>query len=136
MLRLIQCSIEFQEASDIKLGKSRRGIYVLYKNKEVVYVGMTTTDIAKRLHSHRRSERKRKLWSHYSAYAVWPNITNDEIRELEALFRHIYRYSSKANILNIQRGSTALRKVRVREFKDWIICTTLNKNIGRRKRVN
>ncbi len=132
MLRLIQCSIEFQKAVDINLGSRRRGIYVLYQENgahfEVVYIGMTTRDIAKRLRSHRRSERKRKLWSHYSAYAVWPNITNDEIRELEALFRHIYRYSPKANSLNIQRGSNALREVRVNEFKDWMKRTNFEQN--------
>lgn len=121
MLRLIQCSMEFQKLSEISnLGKHRRGIYILYQESkgdhfEVLYVGMTNSDIAKRLRSHRR----KKVWSHFTAFAVWPNITHEEIRELEALFRHIYRKSKKANIFNIQRGSDSLRAVQAKDFKDW-----------------
>ncbi len=122
MLRLIQCCIEFKDRSEIDgIGSRRRGIYVLYQRKsahyEVVYVGMTNADMAMRLRSHRRS--KRKVWSHFSIYGVWPNITQDEIRELEGLFRHIYRKSAKANLFNVQKGSSSLRKIRVKNFEDW-----------------
>jgi hypothetical protein len=39
----------------------------------------------RRLRSHKR--RKAGLWSHFSVYEVWDNIRDDEIRELERLFR-------------------------------------------------
>ena len=129
MLRLIRSCLEFQDRSEIKnLGKHRRGIYVLYqiegikvKRKvpiyEVVYIGMTDSDMAKRLRSHNRS--KIKKWTHFSVYSVWPNITKDEILELEGLFRHIYRRSKNANAFNIQRGSNDLRKIRVKNLHEW-----------------
>lgn len=129
MLRLIRHCLEFQDKSEIhQLGINKRGIYVLYqmdkitpqKDKQkyqVVYIGMADSDIAKRLRSHNRS--KRKKWTHFSVYSVWPNITKDEILELESLFRHIYRRSINANVFNLQRGSNAIRDVRVKNFKEW-----------------
>jgi hypothetical protein len=57
-----------------------------------------------RLISHRRSKRKGDLWTHFSVFQVWDNIRDDEVAELEGLFRHIYRRDLHANRLNIQRG--------------------------------
>ncbi|GAF97179.1 unnamed protein product, partial [marine sediment metagenome] len=31
------------------------------------------------------------LWTHFSIFEVWENITENEIKELEGLFRQIYR---------------------------------------------
>jgi hypothetical protein len=43
---------------------------------------------------------------------VWPNIRNEEIRELEGLFRHIYRTDTHANQLNMIKTYNALRDIR------------------------
>ena len=132
-LRLIQCAWEFVPKADVrKVGGDRRGIYVLYERKgfletargkrvqrfDVLYVGMADISFRSRLRSHLRSKRK-KAWTHFSVYAVWPNITREEIRELEGLFRHIYRYDAKANSLNLQRGFKGMRPARVRRADHW-----------------
>ena len=85
---------------------------------DVVYIGMSRTDIRGRLEAHARSRRKADLWSHFSVFSVWPNITNEEIEELEGLFRAIHRKDSKANKLAVQKGFLKLRKVRDNDF-NW-----------------
>jgi hypothetical protein len=52
-------------------------------------------------------------------FEVWDNVRDDEIRELEGLFRHIYKRDSGANRLNIARGFKALAKVRNNRVADW-----------------
>ena len=132
-LRLIKCCLEFQPRAEIHdIGGKRRGIYVLYRKRghietkrgklkeryDVLYVGMTDKSIRVRLKSHAKSKRKKK-WTHFSAYAVWPNITKDEIRELEGLFRHLYRRDGRANIMNLQKGSKGIREVRAKNTVEW-----------------
>lgn len=70
-----------------------------------------------RLKGHRR--KKVGLWTHCSIFEVWDNIRNDEIVELEGLFRHIYRYDSRANKLNKQRGFKKLEMVRDSTYWEW-----------------
>ena len=89
-------------------------IYVLYKHSrkhgkdkyDLLYVGMTNAGrrggIVSRLRSHRRN--KKDLWTHFSVFEVWDNIRDEEVAELEGLFRHLYRNDTKANSLNVQRG--------------------------------
>jgi len=101
------------------LPKGLRGIYVLYKyarrtnSYNVVYVGMSAAGssghIKRRLKSHLKN--KAGLWSHFSAFQVWDNIRDEEIKELEGLFRQIYKDDSKANKLNIIGGFKKLKKV-------------------------
>jgi hypothetical protein len=69
-----------------------------------------------RLRAHADSRRKRKMWTHFSAFEVWPNITEAEISELEGLFREIYRKDRRANRLNRQRRHREIQKVRVRNL--------------------
>jgi hypothetical protein len=86
---------------------ARRGARHHY---EVVYVGMATRGgIRGRLRSHRRT--KRELWSHCSLFEVWDNIRDEEIAELEGLFRHLYRHDSAASALNKQRSFKAMKRV-------------------------
>ena len=73
---------------------------------DVVYIGMAETSIRRRLGTHRRH--KAKFWTHFSYFEVWDNIGNEEITELEGLFRHLYRYDSRANALNRQKGYKGL----------------------------
>ena len=97
-----------------------RGFYVLYKHSKktdsynVVYVGMSsagsnTGHIRGRLKNHRK--RKKGLWSHFSIFEVWDNIRDEEIRELEGLFREIYKEDSSANKLNKQKGFKKLKRI-------------------------
>jgi hypothetical protein len=122
-LRLVKSSAEFIPKDQVnQLPRGLRGIYVLYKQRsgahpkyEVLYVGMAAagrrTGLRGRLSSHARSKRKGKLWTHFSAFEVWDNIRDDEVAELEGLFRHIYRRDPAANRLNIQRGFKKARKL-------------------------
>ena len=130
-LRLIQQCAEFLTKEAYRsLPPYRRGIYVLYIKKrswpgkrtrrkpwyDVLYVGMADFSMRKRLRSHAK---RKKTWTHFSAYEVWPNITKDEIRELEGLFRHIYRYDARASILNLQRGFKAVKRLRMQDLAKW-----------------
>jgi hypothetical protein len=132
-LRLVKRYAEFIPKSRIKeLPRKRRGIYVLYQHRrqhstdkyDVVYVGMASTGrrggIRGRLISHSKNIRKKDLWTHFSAFEVWDNIRNDEIAELEGLFRYIYRADARANRLNIQRGFRKLGKIRENNFTSWV----------------
>ena len=119
-LRLIRRSLEYMAVDEVgRLPLGLRGIYVLYKliaprgralkpHYDVVYVGMARTGgIRGRLRSHRRS--KRELWTHCSVFEVWDNIRDEEVAELEGLFRHLYRYDSTAGTLNKQRAFKPVR---------------------------
>jgi len=126
-LRLIKHCVEFLSKDKIKqLPPLSRGVYVLYKYRpkkkkyDVVYIGMAggtkKSGMDKRLRSHRR--RKGEHWTHFSAFEVWDNIREEEVRELEGILRHIYRKDSHANKLGIQKS-----------FKKLIqICSDTEKN--------
>lgn len=128
-LRLIKNALEFlpkEEISDIPRGT--RGIYVLYKQRgpksasshhyDFVYVGMASRGVVARLQQHLKY--KRKYWTHFSVFEVWDNISDAEIAELEGLFRHLYRFDSKANSLNKQKAYSKLVQVRKRSEKEWV----------------
>lgn len=138
-LRLVKTCLEFQPRSAISLvGGNRRGIYVLYHKHgrvksergksrdryDVLYVGMADASIRRRLISHSKSKRK-KRWTHFSVYAVWPNIYKEEIRELEGLLRHLYRRDGRANMLNLQKSYKALWKIRSKDAAEWQKQTTV-----------
>jgi hypothetical protein len=120
-LRLIKHCIEFLPQEKVNnIPPYTRGVYVLFryrpglKKYDVVYVGMAAgmkaAGILNRLRTHRRGK-KRKLWTHFSAFEVWDNIRQEEVEELEGLFRHIYRKDTRANRLNKQKGFKKLRRV-------------------------
>jgi hypothetical protein len=127
-LRLVKWCAQWQDKDNWeKIPLNLRGIYVLYMRRkrsshyDVVYVGMAASGVGikRRLRSHARSKTKKGKWSHFSFFVVWENIREDEIRELEALFREIYRKDSKANSLNKQKRSKSLQRVRRKEIADW-----------------
>ena len=70
-----------------------------------------------RLKIHRRN--KAGLWTHCSIFEVWNNARDDEIIELEGLFRHIYRFDSRANSLNKQGSFKKLKMVKDYKFWEW-----------------
>jgi hypothetical protein len=122
-LKLVQSCAQWISKTQIdSVPNGLRGIYALHRHRpriskyDVVYVGMADgkAGIRARLKTHASSKRKRKLWTHFSMYAVWPNITEAEIVELEGLFREIYRKDKRANALNRQRRCRQLQNVRVR----------------------
>lgn len=129
-LRLIKNCVEYLPQSEVyRIPKLTRGIYVLYKYRpktgmyDVVYVGMAggelKSGIGARLRSHVR--KKKKQWTHFSAYKVWDNIREDEIKELEGIFRHIYRKDSRAGKLNKQKSFNKLTRVRkITEQGNWL----------------
>ena len=84
---------------------------------DVVYVGMASVGIRGRVKSHRR--KKQGLWSYCSIFEVWDNIRDDEISELEGLFRHIYKMDSRANRLNKQKGFRKIKKVTLKNYWEW-----------------
>ncbi len=134
-LKLIKRCVEFCEIDEIReIPRNTRGIYALFKRRkkfhkrskkwedkfDVVYIGMARgpkSGAHGRLNIHRKS--KKGEWTHFSIFEVWDNITEDEVVELEGLFRHIYRKDTKANRLNEQRGFKKLKKVGKKKLSDW-----------------
>jgi hypothetical protein len=116
-LRLLKRRQEFLPMESLdQLPPGMRGIYVLYKHRprinrfNVVYVGMAADgSIRARLRSHRK--KKKDLWTHCSAFEVWQNITPSEVKELEGIFRHIYRRDTRAAALNVQRSFGKMKKL-------------------------
>jgi len=60
-----------------------------------------------------------KVWSHFSIFKVWPNISEDEVEELEGLFREIYRKDKRANRFNKQKKCKKIQMVRVDNLGEW-----------------
>ncbi len=120
-LRLIKNAREYLSKDErFEIPPRTRGIYVLYMQRgaanahshhyDFVYMGMATKGgIRGRISEHIRT--KGNLWTHFSCFEVWDNISNEEITELEGLFRHLYQYDSKANALNQQKGYKKLGTV-------------------------
>jgi len=126
-LRLIEKKRELIPIDDIDLvPKSLRGIYVLYRTvasdnpktpyRHVVYVGMSASGIKGRLRAHRKH--KHALWDTCSIFVVWPNVREDEIRELEGILRHIYRFDPNAQQLNTQGRYIKMTKTEDVELKE------------------
>ena len=125
-LRLIKRFAEFRPKEQLRyVPKARRGLYVLYRRctvegkvrYDVVYVGMTRRSIRGRLLSHEKTKGDR--WTHFSAFEVWDNIRDEEIVELEGLFRHLYRKDSRANELGVQKNFRKAIRVRQNKLKEW-----------------
>lgn len=127
-LRLIKNALEYKSIDEIEAVPPRtRGIYALYKraknrkNFNLVYIGMARgakTGIKGRLMAHRKN--KSGLWTHFSVFEVWDNIVEEEVEELEGLFRHLFKFDRKANRLNKQKGYKKLRRIRKRTEKGWL----------------
>ncbi|MGN8188586.1 hypothetical protein ACTJLD_21620 [Burkholderia sp. 22088] len=124
-LRLIEKRHEFIALEDIdQIPKGLRGIYVLYRTaksddpkrpfRAVVYVGMSASGIKGRLRAHKRH--KEGFWDCCSIFVVWPNVREEEIRELEGILRHIYRFDPDAQLLNAQGSFRKLAKTPVVEL--------------------
>ena len=101
-----------------------RGLYTLLKEHpdkryEVVYVGMVcgpSAGIRGRLRSHHR--KKFDQWTHFSVFKVWDNISEQAVRELEGIVRHVFRKDPRVNPLAVQRGFKPLKKLA--RDKGWL----------------
>lgn len=129
-LRLIRRCAEYLPKERLaSLPRRLRGVYVLYLHRpnaekekyDVVDVGMASAGrrggIRGRVAAHKRN--KGDLWTHFSVFEVWDNIRDEEIAELEGLFRHIYRRDTKASRLNLQRGFKKLVRVHENDVAHW-----------------
>ncbi len=123
-LRFVKRCAEFCAKEELSLiPRNTRGIYALLRKRgahyDVVYVGMAggkrAAGIRGRLRTHTQ---KKKARTHFSVYEVWDNVSEDEISELEGLFRHIYSRDAQANRFNRQRTFRKLKKVRGR-LRHW-----------------
>jgi len=125
--------MEFVHQDDAKnVPPKTRGLYVLFKYRprldkyDVVYIGMAGGEKKAGINGRLRSHLKKKAnqWTHFSAFEVWDNIREDEVRELEGIFRHIYRKDTRANRLNKQRSFKKLAKVGRKTKKEkWMTPT-------------
>jgi hypothetical protein len=128
-LKFIKRCVEFCPKTEIKnIPPNTRGIYALLyerpkiKKYDVVYIGMARgrqAGIRGRLRSHAESKKKGHLWTHFSAFEVWDNITEAEVAELEGLFRHIYARDTRANRVNQQKHFKKLKNVCTKSPKEW-----------------
>lgn len=125
-LSLIKRFAEFlpkDRAGDVPAG--RKGLYVLYdqpdgtNHYDVVYVGRATKGIKGRLLAHKRKEGKGERWTHFSAFEVCNDVTDEVIIELEGLIRHIFRKDSSAMRFNDQRGWKQINVVHNDKLKEW-----------------
>jgi hypothetical protein len=94
--------------------------------------------VRSRLLTHEKS--KSGLWTHFSVYEVWDNITKAQVVELEGLFRHVYREDKTGKSLNIQKKSTLIAGIQ-RQPEKWIRTIDPNgsklssKNLSQTRRV-
>jgi hypothetical protein len=132
-LRLVRHCFELAPKEDLeKVPNYSRGMYVLYKHTsrtrplpsgkprfDVVYVGISGRRLKSRLRQHSRT--KADAWTQFSVLEVHDNIRSDELKELEGLFRHIYRFDAHANQLNLAKGYQTLIRVRAETMKEgWM----------------
>jgi hypothetical protein len=120
-MRFIKSALEYRTIDEVSLiPKYLRGIYALYQLDDnildLVYIGMSGKEqngrIRSRLQQHTRG--KSESWTHFSYYEVWDNVTELEIKELEGLFRQLYRFSVTSNSLNRQQTHRPLVNIRKR----------------------
>ena len=132
-LKFIKRFAEFRSRDEIiKVPPNTRGIYALLKKQpqnlfDVVYVGMAggvKAGIKGRLRSHSLGS-KSELWTHFSIFEVHDNVTENEVKELEGLFRQIYRRDKRANKLNRQKQFNKFKKVRINNMSFWKKSPTL-----------
>lgn len=123
--RFIKRVAEFVPKQNIKfIPANTRGIYALMKEEtessfSVVYIGLSAGERAgaqSRMKAHRRH--KGVQWTHFSIFEVHDNISNDEIKELEGLFRHIYRKDETANKLNKLRRYKKFKRI-TNDIQSW-----------------
>ena len=125
-LKLIKRCAEHREKYEVyDMPRGIRGIYALLKyrrildNFDLVYIRMGRRNIKQMIKARIKSKKKSDMWTHFSIFEVWDNITDTEIEELEGLFRHLYKRDSRANKLNKQKRYHKMFKIRNNNLKEW-----------------
>ena len=116
---------EFQERKTFSHVPDRvHGIYVLYDKSNgatnAVYVGMSSgpnTGVKRRLRMHDKSKRKGEKWTHFSIFQVWDNISLKQVKELEGLLRHVFRFENDFLNLNLQKRYQPLAHINKKSLK-------------------
>ena len=96
-----------------------KGIYILFKKEELdgktyynaKYVGMSKTGMrTSRLKGHNKGS---KDWTHFSAFKVFDHIDDETIKELEGLFREIFRNDKNTLNDNKQRKYQKFKDIKI-----------------------
>src|ERR1700680_4874954 len=118
-----RCAEWIPKAESKRIPPATRGIYALLDHQprinkyDVVYVGMTArSSVGRRLARHKN---RAKIWNHFSIFEVRDNVGEDQILELEGLFREIYRKDSRSNRFNRMCKYKKLQKVRNDDLRSW-----------------
>jgi RNase adaptor protein for sRNA GlmZ degradation len=124
-LRFIKQCIEFREFTDSEvkhIPRRTRGFYVLYKkngkNYEVVYIGMAGGPHAG-VHGRLRDHLKKKNATHFSVFEAHDNVSEEEVRELEGLLRHVFARDRRVDVQATQRTYGKLRPVAKENWAEW-----------------
>lgn len=99
-LTLVKRQIEYLPAESVhRVPRNMHGLYVLYLHRPVTnrynvrYIGMASGhkghDVRQALQQNHPTR-----WTHCSAYELWDGIGQDDNREVDALFLHIYRHDA------------------------------------------
>ena len=119
-----RCAEWISKEKSTDIPRATRGIYALlqYRPKtdryDVAYIGMTSrSSMGRRLARHKLDHAK--TWSHFSIFGVWKDVGEDELLELEGLFREIYRKDTQANRFNRQKKCKAIQIVRQDRLDKW-----------------
>lgn len=125
-LRFIKQCIEYCKFKDdiVKdIPHRTRGFYILYKkhgkNYKVVYIGMAggpRTGVHGRLKNHL----KKKKATHFSVFEVHDSVSEEEVRELEGLLRHVFARDQRVDVEATQRTYAKLRPVRKKDWSSWL----------------
>lgn len=136
-MRFIKSALEYRHIDEVSVvPRGVRGIYALYRKRgktyDLVYVGMSGRDANGRIKSRLTRHKRNKVnsWTHFSYYEVWDNITELEIRELEGLFRQLYRFSVNSNSLNRQQTHKPLIATRRKTEKELGVSAINKKVLG------
>jgi hypothetical protein len=98
-----------------ELIKGNQGIYALYKNDRLYYVGLAS-NLKSRINAHNKDKHQNK-WTHFSLYII---RKEDHIKEIESLVLRI-SYPKGNSVRGKLKQSKDLRPLLKRKLKDeWI----------------
>jgi hypothetical protein len=104
-------SIEQNKISNIpKLEGKRVGLYILYKGKDIVYIGKSGRNLIGRLRQHNKNFDKSQ-WDYFTWFITNKTYTSD----LEALIHHIFPDHRSIKLNRITARFVAAEKIPEKE---------------------
>ncbi len=91
-----------------KYRRKRIGLYVLYKNRKIVYIGKSESNLRVRIDNHTQDHLKNR-WDSFSWFILRPKYTSD----LEALLHKIFY-----KITDIKLNKVRANFIRARRYKE------------------